>query len=429
MDIGIIGAGISGLTAAWFLSDQNVTVFEKANRLGGHAYTVNVPQGNQTIPVDAGAQFFYDEIHPLFKRLLAILGVGTFNYDTDVTFRNNLINQTNFIYSNPWAHPTYVLMNLFNFLNLQNFLSVGADTYVANQWNLTTVDLINMLEVPQSFKDNYALPFIACAWTEGAYINNTAAIAPLYFMAYGHPKQTLRSRGPGMWAVTGGTQAYVQALAQKVGMDKIKYPVDIQSIAKQGDKWILETNSGTFQFDQLIIGTQALQATSLMQMISSTTPQFQPLYNLFQSLDPDNPTTVDVHSDTRLMPVTDRSQWNLINLYWNGEQDNYNSIWEGQIYNKVDVFKTWTTHSAVKPATDKVFQSVPFNHFYHTPNNFYAQTQLASYQGVGNLWFVGAWTIGIDSHEGGIKAAMRVAQRLGASQNLYTLANRLQPIT
>src|SRR4030095_4731749 len=99
---------------------------------------------------------------------------------------------------------------------------------------------------------------------------------------------------------------------------------------------------------------------------------------------------------TRLMPVTDRSQWNLINLYWNGEKDNYNSIWEGQIYNNVDVFKTWTTHSAVKPATDKVFQSVPFNHFYHTPKNFFAQTQLASYQGVGNLWFVGAWTIGID---------------------------------
>ena len=42
MRIAVIGSGISGLGAAWLLSKQHdVTVFEKQDRIGGHANTVN----------------------------------------------------------------------------------------------------------------------------------------------------------------------------------------------------------------------------------------------------------------------------------------------------------------------------------------------------------------------------------------------------
>ena len=41
--IGIIGGGISGLSAAWHLSkDSEVVLFEKNSYLGGHAHTVEV---------------------------------------------------------------------------------------------------------------------------------------------------------------------------------------------------------------------------------------------------------------------------------------------------------------------------------------------------------------------------------------------------
>ncbi|MEM8644607.1 MAG: FAD-dependent oxidoreductase, partial [Pseudomonadota bacterium] len=43
LNIGIVGSGISGLSAAWLLSKRHkVTLFEQDNRLGGHTNTTTV---------------------------------------------------------------------------------------------------------------------------------------------------------------------------------------------------------------------------------------------------------------------------------------------------------------------------------------------------------------------------------------------------
>ena len=50
LDIAVIGTGIAGMSAAWLLSGgHRVTVYEQADRLGGHSNTVDVPG-----PVAAG---------------------------------------------------------------------------------------------------------------------------------------------------------------------------------------------------------------------------------------------------------------------------------------------------------------------------------------------------------------------------------------
>src|SRR3954451_14430321 len=75
--IAVIGAGVSGLTAAYLLSrTHDVTLFEADSRLGGHAHTHDVADvDGQWHAVDSGFIVHNDVTYPSLRRLFAELGV------------------------------------------------------------------------------------------------------------------------------------------------------------------------------------------------------------------------------------------------------------------------------------------------------------------------------------------------------------------
>lgn len=78
MKIAIVGAGIAGLTSAYYLCRRHdITVFESSERIGGHSHTVRVREGGREVAVDTGFVVFNDGNYPLFARLLRELGVET----------------------------------------------------------------------------------------------------------------------------------------------------------------------------------------------------------------------------------------------------------------------------------------------------------------------------------------------------------------
>ena len=71
MRIGIIGAGAAGLTASWLLSENHdVTLYEKQDRLGGHAHTVF----HDGLALDVGFLVHNEPNYPLLVRLFRELG-------------------------------------------------------------------------------------------------------------------------------------------------------------------------------------------------------------------------------------------------------------------------------------------------------------------------------------------------------------------
>ena len=65
MKIAVIGSGISGLSAAYYLSKKHyVDIFEKEDYFGGHSYTIDLTLGSKKISTDIGFIVFNFKTYP-----------------------------------------------------------------------------------------------------------------------------------------------------------------------------------------------------------------------------------------------------------------------------------------------------------------------------------------------------------------------------
>ena len=87
--IAIIGSGISGLTASYFLSSKyEVHLFEKNKRLGGHTRTLNVKENTKYLSIDTGFIVFNENNYPDLTKFLKILEVNYSDSDMSFSFSN-----------------------------------------------------------------------------------------------------------------------------------------------------------------------------------------------------------------------------------------------------------------------------------------------------------------------------------------------------
>lgn len=83
--VAIVGGGVSGLSAAWHLHENapnvEVELFESDDRLGGHAYTIDV----EGVDVDIGFMVFNDSNYPNMTRWFDKLAVPNENTDMSLS--------------------------------------------------------------------------------------------------------------------------------------------------------------------------------------------------------------------------------------------------------------------------------------------------------------------------------------------------------
>jgi uncharacterized protein len=415
MEIGIIGAGASGLTAAWLLQeDHNVTVFEKQDRLGGHAHTVDIGVDGKLVPIDAGFDFFTPRLWPTFYRLLNLLDVSLYRYaGTTTLYRTD--NQR--VYLMPAVRDGRICWPLFKphalsrMIQFQRALQSAKTLVDAFDSSVTVEQFIGGLRSGRSFKDEFCYPMLQAIWGVGRYdVKHYSAYNALKYYVQcdaGKLSQFYFTE------VVGGSRAYIQTLAKSLTRARLEFPAGIQRLTRPAGRYIVELADGSRrEFDHLIIATNAKAARHLIADIEQTATLQEELgkFEYFKS-------TIAIHGDKRLMPAN-RKHWSVFNIRHDGDHSAL-TIWKKWKSEK-PIFKSWATHERIAP--DPLYYTATYDHPAVGPGHFEAQRRLANLQGRNNLWLAGLYTHDIDSHESAILSAVKIAEGLNPqSSNLNRL--------
>src|SRR5262245_39989260 len=74
--VGIVGAGMAGVSLAWLLDGaRDVVLLEARDSIGGNVQSVDVDLDGAHIVVDMGAQYFHPRAYPVYTTLLQLLGL------------------------------------------------------------------------------------------------------------------------------------------------------------------------------------------------------------------------------------------------------------------------------------------------------------------------------------------------------------------
>ncbi len=405
MKIAVVGGGAAGLTTAWLLDQTHeITLYDRENRLGGHAQTLNVDVDGQTIAVEAGVEFFSPAMFPTFKRLLQLLDVPVNPFEISATLFDA---RSGYSYLLPPFRGGRLYLDgltprkLLDMLRFLGVLRAANELMATRDKTITLAQFLNGLSVPENFKSRFMYPYLQAEWGVSRDLVET-------FSAYDGLRYSVLNKFEGLRAapwdeIEGGTARYVQALADSLTHTRIRQDVAVQRICPvEGGYDVLDETGQHDQFDQVVLATNANQAAAIIAEMPDRA-EMRRLLNGITYFE----TTIALHGDTRLMPPLKR-HWSVVNLRYDGRYSQY-SIWRPW-KSAIPVFKSWVTHDPRLP--DPLYAVVKYMHPQVDHAYFHAQEALQRHQGINNLWLAGMYMVDVDCHESAVMSGVNVARRL-----------------
>lgn len=421
MKIGVIGAGIAGLGAAWALSRQHdVTVFEANGYPGGHSNTAEVDYDGKRIAVDTGFIVFNNWNYPNIEKLFAHLKVPALKSDMSFSISVGTGSQRGQL---EWNGNT--LGSLFaqkrNLLSFR-FHRMWRDILRFNRRAVTDLETGRMAALTlgayleregysESFMLDYLLPMGAAIWS--APMRDMLDFPAVTFARFFRNHGLLSINDRPQWStVQGGSREYVRRLIADSRFD-LKLSTPIRGLRRMPDGVILHTDAGPVgPFDQVLLACHGDQALRILGNAASE--QERAILGCFRF----QPNRAILHRDLNQMPLRRRAwaSWNYLSeprrdlerrvalTYWMNLLQS--------IDNRYPLFVTLNPIEEPDPA--KVFARFDYEHPLFDRAAIAAQGQLDEIQGRNRLWFAGAWA-GYGFHEDGLTAGLRVATALGAT--------------
>jgi uncharacterized protein len=272
--VAVIGSGIAGMGAAYFLHPEfDITLFEKNEKVGGHTNTVFVEQHDQQIPIDTGFMVFNYQTYPLLTRLFEKLQLAV--QKTDMSF-SVCDEQT----SLEWRGADFSGLfgqrkNLFNlrywrFLMQLNRFNTEAKVDVDDTRfeNTTLQEYVEIKGYGKDFIAWYLVPMSGAIWSAEARSILTFPTARLlrFFNNHGFLGQNTQHQ---WYTVTGGASRYIEPLLSTIP-HKLYLNARIAKVVQADNQAVLVMeNSESLTFDKVIFACHADQALALIEAPSS----------------------------------------------------------------------------------------------------------------------------------------------------------------
>jgi predicted NAD/FAD-binding protein len=420
--IAIVGTGISGLSAAWLLApDNDITVYEEADRTGGHSNTVSLDFNGREVSVDTGFIVFNEVTYPNLTALFDHLKVAT--HATNMSFAASL-RGGDFEYSGEsipglFAQKTNLVRGRFwaMLYDLQRFYRhAPGDARAPLYRGQTLGEYLLVKKYSDAFVNDHLLPLSAAIWSAAP---GDMLDYPLEAFVQFHDNHGLLNFvGRPVWrTVRGGSRVYVDKLTKRFA-DRIRTCSGVVSINRRADGVEIVDRTGKVElFDHVVIASHADQA---LAMLGDPSPEERRLLSAFRY----SRNEAYLHSDTALMPRRKKvwASWNFIESE-PGEDRLVVSYWMNKLQDVGACADLFVTLNPVQlPREDLCHRVETYEHPVIDRAAIDAQKQLWSLQGVNRTWFCGAW-FGAGFHEDGLQSGLAVAEQLGGVRRPWTVAN------
>ena len=453
--VAVVGGGVAGLSASWFLHTQtenvDVELFEADPRLGGHAYTVDV---NGT-DVDIGFMVFNDQNYPNLTNWFDTLGVEQEDCNMSLSIsldQGKTVEWCSSGLNGLFAKKTQAFSpGFYRFVNdMLRFNARAADLLLLPDDDprklVTTGEFLRNEGYSTDFCNNYLLPMMAALWS--ASMDDVLQFPAAQLIGFLCNHKMLQIWDRQQWrTVTGRSVQYTSKVGEILGA-KAHTSAPVESVTKtpEGTYEVVSNGNSMGIFDQVIFACHPPTAEAILKRGKN---QDDALLELLHNIEyADN--VIYVHSDPKLMPARKSAwaSWNCLGQtkymqtlsskkgeamegsesgfghkssdaaqeHLEGSEGRmkavYVTYWLNYLQNLAcdkNVFVSLNPHSKPDPAL--TYKRVILAHPQFNPGTLAARQRFDQRQGKDGLWFCGAWE-GYGFHEDGCRSGFRVVTRL-----------------
>ena len=418
MKIAVIGSGISGLSAAYYLSKKyEVDLFEKSDHFGGHSYTYEINENDKKIPVDLGFIVFNKATYPNLINFFEELKVPYEKSDMtfSVSVKDSTIEYGGTGFNSLFARKNNLLN--FNFIKMIyeiiSFYKSAPFLIKKDLKNLTLGNFLDSSKLSKYFINYHIIPMVAAIWSMP--FSKAKDIPFELFLNFfnNHGLFKLKNR-PQWYTVTNRSRVYVSKVLNKISGDYLKnYKIQKIIRSEENIRIFMDAEGDYRDYDHVVLSCHADESLKLIENPSDDEKRILGQFSYISN-------TAYLHQDTNLMP-NKKSAWSS----WNSiSQKDLKKTCVTYWLNKLQNLKTsknyfLTLNPICEVRRNKIIKKVNFTHPYLNIKSFKMQNYLKDLQGKKRTWFSGSY-FGYGFHEDGLKSSLEMLKEFeGKDGDMY----------